>query len=228
MVSGMQGGLVVRDSQNRRDWVLSGTCAIAMIAVVAALGSQQFKYWSELTEAPAVATAQSLLLPLPPAHLTRSLEKTVAKPSDAETALNGVETPQTLAQGNSAAAQPGPTVAAVVPAGPARPAPTVRIAGQYDMLLDSFDLAQMDASGGEIRVRKNVYRADDRLGAIEIVVDDAARIFVDMDSVRQLVPGLARGAAGEATGMVQLDQLRGTGVDLRYDPVRDRFQLVAA
>lgn len=118
-------------------------------------------------------------------------------------------------------------------------APAGRIAlglGDIDFRLYGNDSAQpmsareVPGSGRKIEVAKPVTSAGKPLGTVTVTIDENARLFMKGSDLAGILPSeFARHpqlANETASGLVSFQRLRELGVDLRYDPVSDRIELV--
>ena len=102
----------------------------------------------------------------------------------------------------------------------APPPPPVRrftLGGQHEVMEMDFHLARAAPAGATL-IRKDVFRAGQRIGEVELTIDGGARIFVSRASIERLFPDRLGTGEGDT---IALAAMRERGIDLRYDPVGD-------
>lgn len=100
-----------------------------------------------------------------------------------------------------------------------------------------FDLASLGATdpdvratgNGQIAVQKPVFAGNVSLGSMTVIIDRNARLYFDKSELADLLSESGRPVAAiERAGRgpsASFQELRAAGLDLRYDPVRDRIIL---
>lgn len=94
-----------------------------------------------------------------------------------------------------------------------------------------FDLAGQSGASGGFSVRKPLIANGVAYGDVELRIMGDTRIFVNANQISGLLAdrgergaAAVRKAAG-GNGFVEFDDMRAAGIDVRYDPVRDRIVL---
>lgn len=88
-----------------------------------------------------------------------------------------------------------------------------------------FSLSAGPDQASALEVAKRLRLDDRELGILSVRIDEASRIFVSRTELARLLPGEAALPTGTAGDYILLRDLRRSGFDLRYDPVRDELVL---
>lgn len=112
---------------------------------------------------------------------------------------------------------------AAAPAASGRPDPAAA-ASRLGYMPLTFDLGGSAEASDSLQVNKPVEFEQRVLGNVAVRIDVGSRIYVSRADLGRILPeGMA--APASADNYVLLSRLRQSGLDLRYDPVRDRFVL---
>lgn len=124
--------------------------------------------------------------------------------------------------GEPTSATPSGQPAAGTPAGN-RPA-TGEPVSQLGFIPSTFDLGGSAEASDSLQVNKPVEFEQRVLGEVAVRIDVGSRIYVSRADLDRILPdGMT--APASADSYVLLSRLRQGGLDLRYDPIRDRFVL---
>jgi hypothetical protein len=88
----------------------------------------------------------------------------------------------------------------------------------------SFDLGGSAEASDSLQVNKPVEFEQRVLGNVAVRIDVGSRIYVSRADLGRILPD-GMSAPASADNYVLLTRLRQSGLDLRYDPIRDRFVL---